>query len=125
MRQALDSLGRLQEEVGKLWIELRASNGEYVRLVGGWGWAGDVGRGLVGACPRPRQRPVPACSRGVGMRAWMGVCSCVWLDRQMGTPEKTLSDSSRSPPLTWVGASTLFPPPGKDVAHSPKMGSLS
>ncbi|KAB0356294.1 hypothetical protein FD754_000450, partial [Muntiacus muntjak] len=27
MRQALDSLGRLQEEVGKLWIELRASNG--------------------------------------------------------------------------------------------------
>uniref|UniRef100_A0A4W2GMQ2 Low affinity immunoglobulin epsilon Fc receptor-like n=1 Tax=Bos indicus x Bos taurus TaxID=30522 RepID=A0A4W2GMQ2_BOBOX len=27
MRQALDSLGRLQEEVGKLWIELRAANG--------------------------------------------------------------------------------------------------
>ncbi|XP_013820647.1 PREDICTED: low affinity immunoglobulin epsilon Fc receptor isoform X1 [Capra hircus] len=28
MRQALDSLGRLQEEVGKLWIELRASNAQ-------------------------------------------------------------------------------------------------
>lgn len=47
MRQALDSLGRLQEEVGKLWIELRASNGEHARLVGGWG--GRVGaRGAGG-----------------------------------------------------------------------------
>ena len=42
----------------------------------------------------------------------------------MGTLEKTLSDSSSSPPLTWVEASKLFPPPGKDVEHSPKMGSL-
>ena len=32
MRQALDSLGRLQEEVGKLWIELRAANGEHAPL---------------------------------------------------------------------------------------------
>lgn len=75
MRQALDSLGRLQEEVGKLWIELRASNGEHVPLRGV-----GVGRGLAGACARPWVRPVPACSRGVRVTVWMGVYSCVCLD---------------------------------------------
>lgn len=42
------------------------------------------------------------------MRAWMGVCSCVWLARHMGTPEKTFSDSSSSLPLTWVGGFHAF-----------------
>ena len=44
MRQALDSLGRLQEEVGKLWIELRAANGEHAPRLGGGGGVGE------GAC---------------------------------------------------------------------------
>ena len=45
MRQALDSLGRLQEEVGKLWIELRAANGEHAPL-----WGVGVGTWLTPDC---------------------------------------------------------------------------
>lgn len=70
-RAALHALDRLQEEVAKLWIELRVSNGECERL----------GPRLCGCAHVTAQvwaLYVQTHSRGVCVTTWMGVYLCVW-----------------------------------------------